>query len=103
MTDDINDMHKRLSQCNHLNFGPIVKDIERLGCIIFTWERSTHREKFIKTAKKELASKKGNFGDILMRKICLKKIPKYLSSNDENDEDDKHNPKNYEIKNKEVL
>ena len=98
MTNYVNDIPKWLSQHYHLNFDAIVKDIERLGPIRFKWEGIMHDEQFIQTAKKECVIKNGNFGEILMRKTHLKIMLKYLSSNNANNEDDKHNSKNYEFK-----
>ena len=65
-------MPKWLSQFNHFHFDAIVKDIERLGPIRFTWEGSMHGEKIIQSAKKEFVIKKGNFCGILTRKNALK-------------------------------
>ena len=50
-------------------------------------------------AKSESASKKGNFGEILMSKICTKRILQHLSNTNANKEYNNDNSNYYELKN----
>ena len=62
-----------ISQCNHSNTDSVIDDIKQLGPLKFVWEGNEHGEKHMQTAKNEFVSKKGNFGEVLIKKIHAKK------------------------------
>ena len=83
--NDTKETPRWISQYNHLNIDSVIDDIKRLGPLKFMWEGNEHGEKYIQTAKNEFASQKGNFGEVLIKKIHAKKILSNLSNYDENE------------------
>ena len=90
-------------QYNHLNIDSFIDDIKRLGPLKFMWEGNEHGEKCIQTAKNEFVSKKGNFGEVLIKKIHTKKILSNLSNYDENEINSSLDSSWFDLKSQEIL
>ena len=76
----------------------MIEDLKHLGPITFMWEGNKHGEKYIQTVKKEFVSQKGNFAEILMTKIYVKKILFSLTAQVENEDIINDNFNIYELK-----
>ena len=48
----------------------MIDDIQRLGPMQFMWEENKHNEKHTQAAKNEFVSKKGNVGEMLIKR-CM--------------------------------
>ena len=59
-----------MNSVNKLSRNRLFKDIQK---------ENNHSKKYIQNVKDEFVSKKRNFGDILIEKICIKKVLSFLT------------------------
>ena len=103
VTNDTTHIPRWISQYNHLNVDSVIDDIKRLGTLKHMWEGNEHGEKHMQTAKSEFVSKKGNFGEILIKKTCAKKVLSNLSKVDENEQNSSLDSSWFDFKSQEIL
>ena len=88
---------------NHLNIPEVMKDVDINGLVCFIQEGNGHREKGTKTAKDMFINQKGNFGEVMVMKMYMKKILQHLSKDNSNKTEIKNRFKKYKIDLKDVL
>ena len=103
LKNETGEIPRWISQYNHLNIDSVIDDIKRMGPLKFMWEGNEHGEKYIQTAKNEFVSKKGNFGEVLIKKICAKKILSNLSNYDENESITNSDSSWFDLKSQDIL
>ena len=88
---------------NHLNIPEVIKDIDTNSLVCFIWEGNEYGEKGIKIAKDAFINQKGNFGEAMVTKICMKNMLQYLSRDNSNKIETTNRFKKYEIDSKDVF
>ena len=73
LTNNTSDSRMCVTLCNHLNIPEVINETDWSGTYLFKWEANRHAEEGTQTAKEMFVSQRGNFGEAMFMKICMKK------------------------------
>ena len=103
LTNDKSDNHKCITMYNNLNIPCVINDIDERGPITLQWEANHHGEKGIQIPKEKFVSQKGNFGEIMIHKMCIEKVLDHLSQAGSSEVESCNKFRNYMLDSRESL